>query len=165
MVIKASLRETYGKTLVELGQKNQDIVVLDADLSHSTMTHYFGAQFPERFFNCGIAEQNMIGIAAGLAASGKIPFASTFAVFAPGRCFDQIRVSVAQPHLNVKIVTTHGGITVGEDGMSHQAIEDLSLMCSLPGFNVIVPADAIETAQAVKLAAATKGPFYIRLCR
>jgi transketolase len=165
MAIKASLRDTYGKTLVELGKTNPDIVVLDADLSHSTMTHYFASQFPDRFFNCGIAEQNMIGIAAGLAASGKIPFASTFAVFAPGRCFDQIRVSVAQPHLNVKIVTTHGGITVGEDGMSHQAIEDLSLMCSLPGFNVIVPADAIETAQAVNLAAATKGPFYIRLCR
>jgi transketolase len=165
MAAKASLRDTYGKTLVELGKTNPDIVVLDADLSHSTMTHYFGSEFPDRFFNCGIAEQNMIGIAAGLAASGKIPFASTFAVFAPGRCFDQIRVSVAQPHLNVKIVTTHGGITVGEDGMSHQAIEDLSLMCSLPGFNVIVPADAIETAQAVKLAAASKGPFYIRLCR
>jgi len=165
MSIKASLRDTYGKTLVELGKENPDVVVLDADLSHSTMTHYFGAQFPDRFFNCGIAEQNMISIAAGLAASGKIPFASTFAVFAPGRCFDQIRVSVAQPHLNVKIVTTHGGITVGEDGMSHQAIEDLSLMCSLPGFNVIVPSDAVETAQVVKLAAATRGPFYIRLCR
>jgi transketolase len=165
MAKTASLRDTYGRTLAEMGKENKDIVVLDADLSHSTMTYHFAGQFPDRFFNCGIAEANMIGIAAGLAASGKIPFASTFAVFAPGRSFDQIRVSVAQPHMNVKIVATHAGITVGEDGMSHQAIEDLSLMCSLPGFTVIVPADANETAQAVRIAAATKGPFYIRLCR
>jgi transketolase len=162
---EASLRETYGKTLVELGKENQNIVVLDADLSKSTMTQYFGTAFPQRFFEVGIAEQNLIGIAAGLAASGKIPFASTFAVFAPGRCFDQIRMSVAQPKLNVKIVTTHGGITVGEDGISHQAIEDLALICSLPGFTVIVPADAIETAQAVRVAAALDGPVYIRLPR
>jgi len=160
-----SLREAYGQTLVELGRENPDIVVLDADLSKSTMTQFFAKEFPERFFDCGIAEQNMVSIAAGLAASGKIPFASTFAVFAPGRCFDQVRMSVAQPRLNVKLVVTHGGITVGEDGTSHQSIEDLSLACSLPGFNVIVPADAIETAQAVKTAAATFGPFYIRLCR
>jgi transketolase len=165
MVENASLRQAYGKTLLELGKINPDIVALDADLSHSTMTYHFGNQFPERFFNCGIAEQNMISIAAGLASSGKIPFASTFAVFAPGRCFDQIRVSVAQPHLNVKIVATHSGLTVGEDGASHQAIEDLSLMCSLPGFTVIVPADAIETVQAVKAVAKYKGPCYIRLCR
>jgi transketolase len=150
---------------MELGRANPDIVVLDADLAPSTMTKYFAAAFPERFFEVGIAEQNMIGIAAGLAASGKIPFASTFAVFAPGRCFDQIRVSVAQPHLNVKLVTTHGGISVGEDGVSHQAIEDLALIGSLPGFTVIVPADAIETAQAVRAVAAIKGPCYIRLCR
>ncbi len=162
---EASLRETYGKTLVELGKENPNIVVLDADLSKSTMTQYFGAAFPQRFFEVGIAEQNLIGIACGLAASGKIPFASTFAVFAPGRCFDQIRMSVAQPKLNVKIVTTHGGITVGEDGISHQAIEDLSLICSLPGFTVIVPADAVETAQAVRTAAAMEGPVYIRLPR
>ena len=160
-----SLRETYGKTLVELGRENPDIVVLDADLCRSTMTHYFAREFPSRAFDCGVAEQNMIGIAAGLAASGKIPFASTFAVFAPGRCFDQIRMSIAQPRLNVKIVATHGGISVGEDGTSHQSIEDLSLICSLPGFTVIVPADAIETAQAVRAAAANYGPFYIRLCR
>jgi transketolase len=160
-----SLREAYGQTLVELGRENPDIVVLDADLSKSTMTQLFAKEFPERFFNCGIAEQNMVSIAAGLAASGKIPFASTFAVFIPGRCFDQVRMSVAQPRLNVKLVVTHGGITVGEDGTSHQAIEDLSLACSLPGLNVIVPADAIETAQAVKTAAVTFGPFYIRLCR
>ena len=117
-----SLRETYGKTLVELGKENPDIVVLDADLSQSTMTRFFASEFPNRFFYCGIAEQNMIGIAAGLAASGKIPFASTFAVFVPGRCFDQIRMSIAQPGLNVKLVTTHGGITVGEDGTSHQVL-------------------------------------------
>ncbi|MBI3930653.1 MAG: transketolase family protein [Chloroflexi bacterium] len=159
------LREAYGQTLVDLGRENPDIVVLDADLSSSTMTHFFAKEFPNRFFDCGVAEQNMVSIAAGLAASGKIPFASTFAVFAPGRCFDQIRMSIAQPGLNVKLVATHGGISVGEDGISHQSIEDLSLICSLPGFTVIVPADAIETAQAVRAAAASFGPFYIRLCR
>ena len=162
---EVSPRETYGKTLVELKKENPDIVVLDADLSRSTMTHFFASEFPKYFFDCGIAEQNMIGIAAGLAASGKIPFASTFAVFAPGRCFDQIRMSIAQPGLNVKLVTTHGGISVGEDGPSHQSIEDLTLACSLPGFTVIVPADAVETAQVIRTAAATYGPFYIRLCR
>jgi transketolase len=158
-------REIYGRTLVELGRENRDIVVLDADLPPSTMTRYFGQEFPERFFNVGIAEQNMIGIAAGLAASGKIPFVSTFAVFAPGRCFDQIRVSVAQSRLNVKIVVTHAGVTVGEDGASHQALEDLALIGSLPGFTVIVPADAIETAQVIRAVAAHKGPCYVRLCR
>jgi transketolase len=162
---EVSLREAYGKTLVELGKTKPQVVVLDADLCPSTMTRYFMEEFPDRFFDCGIAEQNMIGIAAGLAASGKLPFASTFAVFAPGRCFDQLRMSVAQPGLNVKVVTTHGGISVGEDGTSHQAIEDLSLICSLPGFTVIVPADAIETVQAVKAASVSPGPFYIRLCR
>ena len=160
-----STREAYGKALVELGRQNPDIVVLDADLSKSTMTNIFAREFPERFFDCGIAEQNMIGMAAGLAASGKTVFASTFAVFAPGRCFDQVRMSVAQPRANVKIVTTHGGITVGEDGTSHQAIEDLALISSLPGFTVIVPADANEASQAVKTAAQTDGPFYIRLSR
>ncbi len=160
-----SLREAYGETLVELGKENPDIVVLDADLSRSTMTRFFAKEFPNRFFDCGIAEQNMVSIAAGLAASGKIPFASTFAVFVPGRCFDQLRVSIAWPRLNVKLVTTHGGISVGEDGTSHQSIEDLSLICSLPGFTVIIPADAIETVQAIRVAAANNGPFYIRLCR
>jgi transketolase len=160
-----SPRETYGRTLLELGGENRDIVVLDADLSHSTMTGYFAQKFPERYFNCGIAEQNMTGIAAGLAASGKIPFASTFAIFAAGRCFDQMRLSIAQPGLNVKLVVTHGGISVGEDGFSQQAVEDLALMGSLPGFTIIVPADAIETAQAVRAAAAHLGPCYIRLCR
>jgi transketolase len=162
---QVSLRDTYGKILVELGREYQDIVVLDADLAKSTMTQYFGSEFPDRFFDCGVAEQNMMGIAAGLAASGKIPFASTFAVFAPGRCFDQIRMSVAQPLFNVKIVATHGGITVGEDGTSHQSIEDLALIGSLPGFRVIVPADAVETAQAVRTVASLEGPFYIRLPR
>ena len=162
---EVSLREVYGKTLVELGKENSDIVVLDADLSRSTMTCFFAREFPIRFFDCGIAEQNMVGIAAGLAAAGKIPFASTFAVFVPGRCFDQLRMSIAQPGLNVKLVATHGGISVGEDGPSHQSIEDLSLIGSLPGFTVIVPADAIETAQAVRVAAATQGPFYVRLPR
>lgn len=165
MVQEVSLRETYGKTLVELGKENSDIVVLEADLSPSTMTHFFASELPERFFDCGIAEQNMVSIAAGLAVSGKIPFASTFAVFVPGRCFDQIRMSIAQPGLNVKLVATHGGISVGEDGASHQSIEDLALITSLPGFTVIVPADAIETAQAVRTAASSYGPFYIRLCR
>ena len=165
MAKEVSQRESYGRTLVELGGENPDIVALDADLSRSTMTRLFAREFPERFFDCGIAEQNMVGIAAGLAASGKIPFASTFAVFAPGRCFDQIRMSIAQPGLNVKLVASHSGISVGEDGTSHQSIEDLALIGSLPGFTVIVPADAIETAQAVRAAAAGYGPFYIRLCR
>jgi transketolase len=165
VVEPVSVREAYGKALLELGMENHDVVVLDSDLSRSTMTAFFAREFPERFFECGIAEQNMIGIAAGMAASGKIPFASTFAVFVPGRCFDQVRMSIAQPGLNVKLVTTHGGLSVGEDGTSHQSIEDLSLICSLPGFTVIVPADAIETTEAVKAAAATLGPFYIRLCR
>ncbi len=165
MAEAVSLRDAYGKTLVELGRENPDIVMLDADLCRSTMTQFFAAEFPERSFDCGIAEQNMIGIAAGLAAAGKIPFASTFAVFVPGRCYDQIRMSIAQPRLNVKLVTTHGGITVGEDGTSHQSVEDLALITSFPGFTVIVPADAIETVQAVRAAAASYGPFYIRLPR
>lgn len=163
--MKQSTRQAYGLALVDLGRQDPNIVVLDADLSKSTMTCLFAKEFPDRFFDCGIAEQNMIGIAAGLAASGKTVFASTFAVFAPGRCFDQIRMSIAQPGLNVKLVTTHGGITVGEDGTSHQAIEDLALACSFPQFRVIVPADAAEAAQAVTVAAGTPGPFYIRLSR
>jgi transketolase len=162
---EASTRETYGRTLVELGKENKDIIVLDADLSPSTMTRFFAREFPDRFFDCGLEEQNMIGIAAGLAASGKTVFVSTFAIFASCRCFDQVRMCLSQPKLNVKVVATHAGITVGEDGTSHHAIEDLALYCSLPGFNVVVPADAIETAEAVKVAANTYGPFYIRLSR
>ena len=164
MAVEASTRESYGKTLVELGKQNRDIIVLDADLSPSTMTRFFAREFPDRFVDCGLEEQNMIGIAAGLAASGKIVFASTFAVFAY-RCFDQLRMCLSQPKLNVKIVATHGGITVGEDGTSHQAIEDLALYCALPSFTVVVPADAIETAGAVNAAADVYGPFYIRLGR
>jgi len=162
---EASTRETYGKTLVELGRQNKDIVVLDADVSPSTMTTFFAQEFPDRFFNCGLEEQNMISIAAGLAASGKIVFASTFVVFAICRCFDQLRLCLSQPELNVKIVATHGGITVGEDGISHHAIEDLALCCALPGFTVVVPADAIEAAEVVRVAATAHGPFYVRLSR
>lgn len=164
-MIEVSTRETYGKTLVGLGKENPNIVVLDADLSPSTMTRFFAQEFPDRFFDCGLEEQNMIGIAAGLAASEKIVFVSTFAIFASCRCFDQLRMCLSQPRLNVNIVATHGGITVGEDGTSHHAIEDLALYCALPGFTVIVPADAIEAAEAVKVAANTYGPFYIRLSR
>jgi transketolase len=162
---EASTRETYGKTLVELGRQNKDIVVLDGDLSPSTMTSFFAREFPDRFFDCGLEEQNMVCIAAGLAASGKIVFVSTFAIFASCRCFDQLRLCLSQPELNVKIVATHGGITVGEDGTSHQAIEDLALYCALPGFTVVVPADAIEVAEAIRVAASDYGPFYIRLSR
>jgi len=162
---EASTRETYGETLVELGKRNKDIVVLDADLSPSTMTNSFAREFPERFFNCGLQEQNMMAIAAGLAVSGKTVFASTFAVFAVCRCFDQLRLCISQPNLGVKIVATHSGITVGEDGASHQAIEDLALCCALPSFTVVVPADATETAEAVKAASINHGPFYVRLSR
>jgi len=161
----AATREALGPTLVRLRQEGLDIVVVDADLGVSTTARVFGAAFPERFFTVGVAEQNMIGVAAGLAAAGKIAVASTFAVFAPGRCFDQIRVSVAHPHLNVKLIGSHGGISVGEDGISAQAIEDLALVCSLVGFRVIVPADVTEAAQAVETAVRNHGPFYIRCTR
>jgi transketolase len=165
MAAEASTRETYGKTLVELGRQNKDLIVLDADLSTSTMTSFFAREFPGRFFDCGLEEQNMISVAAGLAASGKTVFVSSFAIFASCRCFDQLRLCLSQPELNVKVVATHGGITVGEDGASHQAIEDLALYCALPGFTVVVPADAVEAAGAIRAAAATPGPFYIRLSR
>ncbi len=158
-------REAFGRSIAELGNSNPDIVVLDADLSRSTMTKYFAQAHPDRFIECGLTEQNMIGIAAGLASCGKIPFASTFAVFASSRCFDQVRMSIAQPKANVKIVATHGGITVGEDGSSHQAIEDIGMYCLLPNFRVIVPADSVETVEVIKAAAMTHGPFYIRLGR
>jgi transketolase len=164
-MLEASTREAYGKTLVELGRQDKSVVVLDADLSSSTMTNLFAREFPERFFNCGLEEQNMIGIAAGLAASGKVVFASSFVVFVVFRCFDQLRLLVSQPNLNVKVVATHSGISVGEDGTSHQGIEDLALCCALPSFTVVVPADAIEAGEAVKAAASRHGPFYIRLSR
>jgi len=158
-------RDAYGQTLVELGEKNPRIVVLDADLSGSTKTAQFAKRFPERFFNAGIAEANMIGMAAGLAAGGMIPFASSFAVFAAERAFEQIRQSVAYPRMNVKVVATHGGITVGEDGGSHQSVEDLAVMRSIPNMTVLCPADGPETAAAIRAAAATDGPFFIRLGR
>lgn len=160
-----SIRSAYGKTLVELGKVNNDIVVLDADLACSTQTAMFGKEFPERFFNMGIAEQDMMATAAGLASQGKIPFASTFAMFATGRTYDQIRNSICYPEFNVKIVATHGGITVGEDGASHQALEDVSLMRGLPHMTVIIPADCKECEEAIKYAATHKGPMYIRIAR
>lgn len=158
-------RDAYGETLLEIGAQNPNIVVLDADLSSSTKTAAFGREFPERFFNVGIAEANMMGIAAGLARSGKIPFASTFAVFAAGRAYDQIRQSIAYPQFNVKIVASHGGITVGPDGASHQALEDIALMRVIPGMTVIVPCDARQTRLAVLASVAHEGPVYMRLGR
>ena len=162
---KQATRDAYGLALVELGKENENVVVLDADLSKSTKTCNFKEAYPERFFNMGIAEQNLLGTAAGLAASGKIPFASSFAVFAVGRAYDQIRNSIAYPKLNVKIAATHAGITVGEDGGSHQMIEDIALMRALPNMTVIVPADGVETRAAILAAAEYKGPVYIRLGR
>ncbi len=158
-------RDAYGEMLAQLGEENINIVVLDADLSGSTKTAVFAKKFPERFFNMGIAEANMVGTAAGLAAAGKIPFVSTFAIFAAGRAWEQIRQSVAYPKANVKIVPTHGGVTVGEDGGSHQSVEDIAIMRAIPNMTVIVPADAADTRGAVAAAAAHKGPFYIRLGR
>lgn len=160
-----SQRKQYGKALVELGKERGDIVVLDADLSSSTRTADFAAVFPERFFNCGIAEQNMMDTAAGLAASGKTVFVSTFAVFGTGRCYDQIRQSIAYPNLNIKIVASHAGITVGGDGASHQIVEDIALMRVLPNMTVIVPADSAETYKAVKTVASMRGPVYVRIGR
>ncbi|MDI6791892.1 MAG: transketolase family protein [bacterium] len=158
-------RDAYGKALLKLGEINPKVVVLDADVSSSTRTANFAAKFPERFFNMGIAEANMIGAAAGLATCGKIPFASSFAIFASARCFEQIRNCVCWPRLNVKIVPSHAGISVGEDGASHQAVEDISIMRMLPNMTVIVPADGLETEQAILTAAEYDGPMYIRLGR
>ena len=158
-------RDAYGEALAELGAVNENIVVLEADLSKSTKTSDFKKVYPERHFNMGIAEQNMLGVAAGFAAAGKVPFASSFAVFATGRAYDQIRNSIAYPNLNVKIAATHAGLTVGEDGGSHQMLEDIALMRALPNMTVIVPADGIETKQAVKAAAEYEGPVYIRMGR
>lgn len=162
---RKSIRSVFGKTLAELGKTNQNIVVLDADLSCSTQTQVFAKEFPERFFNCGIAEQDMIAVAAGLASVGKIPFAASFAMFATGRTYDQIRNSVCYPEFNVKIVGTHGGVTVGEDGASHQALEDVSLMRGIPNMAVIVPADCRECEQVIKFASENYGPMYIRIPR
>lgn len=158
-------RDAYGEALAKLGEENSTVVVLDADLSGSTKTSLFAKKFPERFFNMGIAEANMIGTAAGLAAAGKIPFASTFAIFAAGRAWEQVRQSVAYPKANVKIVATHSGVTVGEDGGSHQSVEDIAIMRAVPNMTVIVPADGVETALAIQAAADFHGPVYVRLGR
>lgn len=158
-------RNVYGEFLVELARINKDIVALDADLSSSTMTKLFAAEFPDRFFNMGVSEQDMMGTAAGLALTGKIPFASTFAIFAAGRAWEQVRQSIAYPKLNVKIVASHGGISVGEDGASHQMTEDLGNMRIIPNMTVIVPADGIEIKEIMKAALNTEGPFYIRTSR
>lgn len=162
---KISTRKAYGKALVELGKKNENIVVFDADLSKSTMTADFGKEFPDRFFNAGIAEANMMGMAAGMAMSGKVAFASTFAMFAAGRAYEIIRNSIAYPDANVKICATHAGITVGEDGASHQCIEDLALMRVIPGMTVIHPADATSTSKLIEQVAEMDGPCYVRLGR
>ena len=162
---RRSIRNVFGDTLAKLGEKNKDIVVLDADLACSTQTQRFGKVFPERFFDCGIAEQDMIATAAGLASAGKIPFAASFAMFATGRTYDQIRNSIAYPKLNVKIIGTHGGVTVGEDGASHQALEDVALMRSIPNMMVVVPSDCKECEEVIKFAAEYNGPMYIRLAR
>lgn len=165
MADKIATRDAYGKALLALGAENPKVVVLDADLSKSTKTADFAKRYPERFFNMGIAESNLLGTAAGLATTGKIPFASTFAIFAVGRAFEQIRNSIAYPKLNVKIAATHAGISVGEDGGSHQAIEDVGIMRVVPNMVVLVPADGEETRQVILAAAEYKGPVYIRMGR
>ena len=162
---KKATRESYGEALLELGRENQKIVVLDADLATATKTILFAKEFPNRFFDMGIAEQNMISTAAGISTCGKIPYVSTFAVFAAGRAYDQIRNSVCYPNLNVKICATHAGITVGEDGATHQMIEDISLMRTLPNMTVISTSDDIETKWAVKEISKINGPVYLRLAR
>ena len=162
---KIATRESFGKALVELGKGNENVVVLTADLAGATKTSLFEKEFPDRFINVGIAEQNMIGISAGLATTGKIPFASTFAMVAAGRAYDQIRNSVAYPKLNVKICGTHAGVTVGEDGATHQMLEDLSLMRSIPNMTVLCTSDDVQTRWAIKEMAKIDGPVYIRLAR
>lgn len=162
---KIATRESYGKALVKLANLNENVVVLDADLSKSTKTADFKAVAPERFINMGIAESNMMGVAAGLSTCGKIPFASTFAMFAAGRAFEQIRNSICYPKLNVKVCATHAGLTVGEDGATHQSIEDISLMRSIPNMIVINPSDAVETEAAILAVSEYNGPCYVRLGR
>ncbi|BAH08207.1 transketolase family protein [Clostridium kluyveri] len=162
---KIATREAYGKILLELGEKNEKIVVFDADLSKSTKTCNFGKAYPERFMDMGIAESNMMAVAAGISTCDKIPFVSTFAIFATGRAFEQVRNSICYPNLNVKICATHAGITVGEDGASHQSVEDISLMRSIPNMTVICPSDAVETEETIKAIVEKKGPCYVRLGR
>lgn len=162
---KIAMRDAYGKALADLGAVNEKIIVLDADLANATKTSIFRERFPDRHFDCGIAEANMMGIAAGMSTMGKIPFVSSFAMFAAGRAFEQIRNSIAYPFLNVKIAATHAGITVGEDGATHQCNEDIGLMRQIPGMTVIVPSDNTEAAEAVKAAAEYRGPVYLRFSR
>ncbi len=162
---KKATRQSYGEALVELGKMNEDVIVLDADLAGATKTNMFAKEFPDRFFDLGIAEQDMMATAAGLSTCNKIPFASTFAVFATGRAYDQIRNSICYPNLNVKICATHSGVTVGEDGATHQMLEDINLMRGLPNMTVISPSDDIQAKWAVKKAAEIKGPVYIRFGR
>ena len=164
-VKKVATRQSYGEALIELGKEHENLVVLDADLAAATQTGKFKAVFPERHIDCGIAESNMMGIAAGLATTGKVPFASTFAMFAAGRAFEQVRNSIGYPHLNVKIGATHAGISVGEDGATHQCNEDIALMRTIPGMIVINPADDIEAKAAVKAAYEMDGPVYLRFGR
>ena len=164
-VKKIATRESYGNALVEIGKEHEDLVVLDADLAGATKTAIFQKVFPERHIDCGIAEGNMMGVAAGLATTGKVPFASSFAMFAAGRAFEQVRNSVGYPHLNVKIGATHAGITVGEDGATHQCNEDIALMRTIPGMTVIVPSDHVEAKAAVRAALEMNGPVYLRFGR
>ena len=161
----ASTREASGQALLELGKEHPDLVVLGGDLNISTFAKLFATEYPDRFFDFGPAEQNIVGVAAGMAASGKIPVVSTFAVFATSRPYDQLRVGVSQSGLNIKVIATHAGIVTGEDGISAHSIEDIAIMCALPPFTVVVPADAVETAQVVRTAVETEGPFYVRTSR
>lgn len=162
---KKATRQSYGEALKELGKENENIVVLDADLSTATKTEIFAKEFPERFFDMGISEQDMLGTAAGFATCGKIPYASTFAVFAAGRAYDQIRNSICYPNLNVKICATHSGVTVGEDGATHQMLEDIGLMRGLPNMTVLSTSDDVQTKWAVKEISKINGPVYLRLAR
>lgn len=162
---KQATRDAYGEALVELGSKNENLIVLDADLSGATKTGTFKKAFPERFFNCGIAEQNLIGVATGLTAAGKLVFASSFAMFAAGRAYEQVRNAVGYTHMNVKIAATHAGLSVGEDGATHQCCEDIALMRTIPGMTILSPADGNETKAAIRAAAAYEGPVYVRLGR
>jgi len=164
-VRQGAMRDAYGEALLELGASNPKVVVLGADTTGSLKSGVFASKFPARFFNVGIAEQNLMGIAAGFALAGKVPFAGTYAIFVPGKCVDQIRNNIAYPNLNVKIVCSHGGISVGPDGASHQQVEDIAIMRSIPRMNVVVPSDAVSTKAVVKAIAEIGGPFYVRLTR
>ncbi len=162
---QAAMRDAYGDALVELGASNKNVVVLGADTTGSLKSAAFGTRFPDRFFNVGIAEQNLIGVAAGFALAGKVPYAGTYAIFVPGKCVDQIRNNVAYPNLSVKIICSHGGISVGPDGASHQQLEDIAIMRAIPNMKVVVPSDAVSAKEIVKSIADIQGPFYIRLTR